>query len=840
MITTSFTFDFVTAQIKWQQYWEQNQIYKTENNYDKPKKYILDMFPYPSGAGLHIGHPRGYTGSDILARYYKKKGFNVLHPIGFDAFGLPAENYAKKNKVMPALITEQNIAVFRQQLKALGFSYDWSREVSTTDPNYFKWTQWMFLKFLEQGLAFKDQTMVNWCPALGTILANEEVIDGHSEIGSHLVYKKPLEQWSMRITSYADRLDQDIDTLNSWPDKIKAMQRHWIGKSQGFEVIFPLENGEGTVEVYTTRLDTIASNTFLILAPEHPLVSQITTPEYELNVKKYVTQSSLKSDLMRQENQDFTGVFTGAFALNPINGQRLPVWIADFVLYHYAKGAVFGDAHDQRDFALAKKYGIRLETNIYPKDASQEEIKEIQNLNVCFDGYGVDAQGKTTTELIEFYSELLIQKNFASKKTNYRLKDWGFSRQRYWGEPIPVVYDVNKNDGNPIPLDESELPLLLPPIDNFDLIDYDTTKQDPEPILNRFTDFINVKGYYTDKSTVVVCKTEQEVQNRLDNGLEVVNFKREGNTMPQWAGSCWYYLRFMDPDNNSAFVDPQALEYWGDVDIYTGGAEHAVLHLLYARFWHKALYDCGLVNSQEPFLELKNQGLIMASDGTKMSKSKGNVINPNVLIDKYGADALRCYEMFLGPFDQNVAWDDRGIIGVKRFIDRFYALQFKLRPESNSELDYITNFTINEVEQAVINFKFNTAVAKFMEFTNEATKAEFVGLDQYQAITNILSVFAPFVTEEINANLQTQGLIVSGGSVTLLDWPSFEPAKLILNKSNIAVQVNGKLRGAIEVNKGATQDEVLELAKPLISKYLFDNEIKKVVFVKDRVINVIV
>jgi leucyl-tRNA synthetase len=819
---------------KMQKYWDDNQIYKTLNDYSKPKKYILDMFPYPSGAGLHVGHPRGYVGSDILARYYRMKGFNVLHPMGFDSFGLPAENYAKKNKVMPAVITKSNIETFKKQLSSLGYSYDWSREVATSDKSFFKWTQWIFLELFKKGLAYEESTMVNWCPGLGTILANEEVSDGLSEIGSHPVFRKPLKQWSMRITDYAERLNDDLKLLDKWPDKIRTMQSNWIGRSTGYEVKFPVIDSELFVEVYTTRLDTIQSNTYLILAPENPLVKELTTENQKQEVEKYVKQTSLKSDLARQENQEFTGCYTGSYATNPINGARLPIWIADFVLAQYAKGAVFGDAHDQRDFDLAKKYDISLDTNIYPVGATDEEIIAIKNLEICFQEYGENTDGLKSEDLKKVYGDQLIAMGLAKEKINYRLKDWGFSRQRYWGEPIPIVFEIDENKkktSGPIVLSASMLPLTLPTITNFDMIDYDTTKEDPEPILNRFEDWLYVKGYYDSNNEVITLDEGQTPPA----GEEIIDFVREGNTMPQWAGSSWYYLRYMDPNNTDRFVDQEAEKYWNQVDIYIGGAEHAVLHLLYSRFWHKVMFDLGYVTTVEPFMELMNQGLIMAEDGRKMSKSLGNVINPDDIVNELGADSLRLFEMFIGPFDQNVAWQTSGIIGMRRFLDKVEALSSKLKDGNNTNLDFIHNSTVKEVTNNINEYKFNSAIARMMEWINAVNKESYIGKSQYTDFLKILAPFAPYLTDHIWLELGNQK------SIHISNFPIYDETKIVVTSKIIGVQVNGKLRGEIEVEESDTQEIAMSKAKQVenICKYM-EGDVLKVIYIPLKVLNIIV
>ena len=827
-------FDHKTEENKITQFWLENKVYKTSSDYTLPKKYILDMFPYPSGAGLHVGHPRGYVGSDILARFYRMKGYNVLHPMGWDSFGLPAENYAKKNKIMPSIITKANIETFKKQLTSLGLSYDWDRELATTDEDYFKWTQWIFLELFKQDLAFVESTMVNWCPALGTILANEEVTNGISEIGSHPVYRKPLKQWSLRITEFAKRLDDDLKLLDAWPDKIRIMQKNWIGKSTGYEVKFNVENSSDIIECYTTRLDTIPSTTYLILAPEHNMVAKLISPEQKKAVEDYVHQTSLKSDLTRQENQDFTGVFTGSYAINPYNNKKMPVWLADFVLVHYAKGAVFGDAHDKRDFDFAKRYRIELDTNIYPKVCSDEQKKSIKNLEECYEEHGVNDDGQTSEDLKIKYGKELEAKGHAKTKINYRLKDWGFSRQRYWGEPIPLVYHIDENGkakGEAIMLDTTMLPLTLPPIDNFDLIDYDPNSTDPEPILNRFEDWMNCEGYITDNKTVITLKAGE----KAPEGKSIIKFKREGNTMPQWAGSSWYYLRFMDPKNSEALVDKKIEKYWGQVDIYIGGAEHAVLHLLYARFWHKVLFDIGIVSHQEPFKSLMNQGLIMADDGRKMSKSLGNVINPDDIINQYGADTLRCFEMFMGPFDQAVNWNTTAIVGIKRFLDKIHSLESKVVKDNNPELNYVTNYTIKEVTENLQEYKYNSSIARMMEWVNEATKVTSIGKSQYTDILKILSVYAPFMTESIWLSMGNKE------SITIQKWPDFDAKQLIQNTKVIGVQINGKVRGEIEVTEDTTEEEAMIIANKVdnINKFMTDNVVK-VVYVRMRVLNIVV
>ncbi|MBT6326114.1 MAG: leucine--tRNA ligase, partial [Bdellovibrionales bacterium] len=629
-------YNFSSIETKWQKFWDQNQTFKSDNKSDLPKFYALDMFPYPSGSGLHVGHPEGYTASDIVSRYKRMKGFNVLHPMGFDSFGLPAENYAIQTGTHPNETTQKNIETFRRQLKDLGFSYDWDREIATSDSKYYKWTQWIFTKIYNKGLAYEDEILVNWCPELKTVLANEEIVDGKSERGGHDVIRKPMKQWMLKITDYADKLLEDLDTLD-WPENIKEMQRNWIGRSEGASVNFTTEGSELNLEVFTTRADTLFGATYMVIAPEHEIVSSITTDEHKEAVKKYIEQAGKKSDLERTElAKEKTGVFTGTYAINPVNNEKIPVWIADYVLSTYGTGAIMAvPAHDQRDWEFAKEFNLPIISVLDGGNIDEEAFTgDGTHINSGF----LDSLGKE--EAIEKMISWLEEKNVGSKTTNYKLRDWIFSRQRYWGEPFPII---KYEDGTIRCLDDDELPVELP-----DVRSYEPSGTGESPLAT-----IDEWLYFTDPKT----------------GKKA---KRETNTMPQWAGSCWYYLRFCDPLNDQQAWDSEIEKYWMPVDLYIGGVEHAVLHLLYARFWHKVLFDLDLVSTKEPFQKLINQGMILGEDNEKMSKSRGNVINPDVVIEQYGADSLRCYEMFMGPLEKVKPWQTTGVKGVFNFISRSF------------------------------------------------------------------------------------------------------------------------------------------------------------------------
>ena len=717
------SFDHHTIEKKWQKYWEDNKTFKTSEDKGKRKFYALDMFPYPSGAGLHVGHPEGYTATDILSRMKRMQGYNVLHPMGWDAFGLPAEQYALDTGNDPAEFTKQNIDNFRRQIKSLGFSYDWDREISTTDPHYYKWTQWIFLKLYEKGLAYIDEVPVNWCPALGTVLANEEVIDGKSERGGHPVVRKPMKQWNLKITAYADRLLEDLEELD-WPESIKDMQRNWIGRSEGAEVNFQIDGHDEHFTVFTTRPDTLFGATYTVLAPEHKLVQKITTPEQKEAVEKYLEEVTSKSDLERTDlAKDKTGVFTGAYAINPVNGVKVPIWIADYVLATYGTGAIMAvPAHDERDYEFATKFNLEIIEVVAGGDVTKEAYTG--------DGLHVNSDflnGLNKEEAISKMIQWLEEKGVGTKKVTYRLRDWLFSRQRYWGEPIPMIH---WEDGTMTAVPEEELPLVLPVTKE---IKPSGTGESP---LANIEDWVNVVDPATGKKG-----------------------RRETNTMPQWAGSCWYYLRFIDPHNDQALADPEKLKEWLPVDIYIGGAEHAVLHLLYARFWHKFLYDIGVVPTKEPFQKLFNQGMILGENNEKMSKSKGNVVNPDEIVESHGADTLRLYEMFMGPLDGSIAWSTNGVDGSRRFLDRIWRLliddngnlnpKIKENLEQESGLEKVYHQTVKKVTEDYEALHFNTAISQLMVFINEAYKADVLPISYVEGFVKLISPIAPHIAEEL-------------------------------------------------------------------------------------------
>ena len=671
---------------KWQNYWENNKTFKTNDNLGQKKFYALDMFPYPSGAGLHVGHPEGYTATDIISRYKRMQGYNVLHPMGWDAFGLPAEQYAIDTGNDPKAFTAQNIATFKRQIQELGFSYDWDREINTTDPEYYKWTQWIFIQLYNKGLAYVDEVAVNWCPALGTVLSNEEIVDGVSERGGHPVVRKPMRQWVLKITEYADRLLEDLEDVD-WPESIKDMQRNWIGRSEGAELTFNIDDTDLSFNVFTTRPDTIFGATFAVLSPEHPLVDKITTEDEKEAVDQYKLEASRKSDLERTDlAKDKSGVFTGAFTTNPFTGQKMPIWIADYVLISYGTGAVMAvPAHDERDGEFAEKFNLDIVT-VYDEDGKMIDSDKLNGL--------------TQEEAVPKAIEMLEEKGIGEKKISYKLRDWLFSRQRYWGEPIPVIH---WEDGTMTTVPEEELPLLLPETDQ---VKPSGTGESP---LANIDEFINV------------VDPETGMKGR-----------RETNTMPQWAGSCWYYLRYIDPHNDEMLADPEKLKHWLPVDLYIGGVEHAVLHLLYSRFWHKVLYDIGVVPTKEPFQKLYNQGMILGEGNEKMSKSKGNVVNPDDIVKSHGADTLRLYEMFMGPLDAAIAWSENGLDGSRRFLDRIWRLLVteenqitdKVVDEQTPELDKVYNQTVKKVTEDFDTLNFNTAISQMMVFINDCYKQD--------------------------------------------------------------------------------------------------------------------
>ena len=797
---------------KWQKYWDENKTFKTLDDHTKEKFFALDMFPYPSGAGLHVGHPEGYTATDILSRYKRANGYNVLHPMGWDAFGLPAEQYALDTGNDPRDFTKTNIDTFRRQIKELGFSYDWDREVNTTDPNYYKWTQWIFKKLYEKGLAYVDEVPVNWCPALGTVLSNEEVIDGKSERGGHPVERRPMRQWVLKITDYAEKLLADLDILD-WPESLKAMQRNWIGKSVGAEIDFKIEGTDKAFTVFTTRADTVFGVSYCVLAPEHKLVEEIVTEEQRATVEEYLDIVKRKSDLERTDlNKDKTGVFTGAYAINPVNGEKVELWIADYVLASYGTGAVMAvPAHDERDYEFATKFNL-------PIKAVIEDNGEVI-VPFFGDGKHINSDfinGLNNEEAIAKVIEFLEENKVGRSKVTYKLRDWLFSRQRYWGEPIPIIH---WEDGTMTTVPDSELPLLLPETDN---IKPSGTGESP---LANIEEWLNVIDPETGKKG-----------------------KRETNTMPQWAGSCWYYLRYIDPHNDEMFADPEKLKYWLPVDVYIGGAEHAVLHLLYARFWHKVLYDLGLVPTREPFQKLFNQGMILAEgkDGRpeKMSKSKGNVVNPDDIIVSHGADTLRVYEMFMGPLDASIAWSENGLDGSRRFLDRVYRLfvdeetgkvNDKVQDKDNEELEVSYNFTVKKVSEDIEILGFNTAISQLMVFVNDCYKAEYIPRKYALGFIQLLAPFAPHLAEEmweIYGNTE---------SISYVPWPTFDESKLVSDTVEIVVQLMGKVKAKLDVKKDLTPAELeqIVLANEEVKELIEGKQVMKVIVVPGRLVNIV-
>ena len=797
---------------KWQKYWDENKTFKTLDDHTKEKFYALDMFPYPSGAGLHVGHPEGYTATDILSRYKRANGYNVLHPMGWDAFGLPAEQYALDTGNDPRDFTKTNIDTFRRQIKELGFSYDWDREVNTTDPNYYKWTQWIFKKLYEKGLAYVDEVPVNWCPALGTVLSNEEVIDGKSERGGHPVERRPMRQWVLKITDYAEKLLADLDILD-WPESLKAMQRNWIGKSVGAEIDFKIEGTDKAFTVFTTRADTVFGVSYCVLAPEHKLVEEIVTEGQRAAVEEYLDIVKRKSDLERTDlNKDKTGVFTGAYAINPVNGEKVELWIADYVLASYGTGAVMAvPAHDERDYEFATKFNL-------PIKAVIEDNGEVI-VPFFGDGKHINSDfinGLNNEEAIAKVIEFLEENKVGRSKVTYKLRDWLFSRQRYWGEPIPIIH---WEDGTMTTVPDSELPLLLPETAN---IKPSGTGESP---LANIEEWLNVVDPETGKKG-----------------------KRETNTMPQWAGSCWYYLRYIDPHNDEMFADPEKLKYWLPVDVYIGGAEHAVLHLLYARFWHKVLYDLGLVPTREPFQKLFNQGMILAEgkDGRpeKMSKSKGNVVNPDDIIVSHGADTLRVYEMFMGPLDASIAWSENGLDGSRRFLDRVYRLfvdeetgkvNDKVQDKDNAELEVSYNYTVKKVSEDIEILGFNTAISQLMVFVNDCYKAEYIPRKYALGFIQLLAPFAPHLAEEmweIYGNTE---------SISYAPWPTFDESKLVSDTVEIVVQLMGKVKAKLDVKKDLTPKELEEivLANDEVKELIAGKQVMKVIVVPGRLVNIV-
>lgn len=833
-------YDFRTIEKKWQEYWDEHKTFKvTEDPSVPPEKrlYVLDMFPYPSGAGLHVGHPEGYTATDIYSRYMRMNGYNVLHPMGFDSFGLPAENYAIKTGTHPRTTTEKNIKIFREQIKSLGFSYDWDREVSTCTPDYYKWTQWFFLQMFKKGLAYEAQIPINWCPSCKTGLANEEVKEGHCERCGAQVHRRNLRQWVLKITAYAERLLQDVDRLD-WPEPIKIMQRNWIGKSVGAEVTFEIEGGYGDLNVYTTRPDTLFGVTYMVLSPEHPLVDKITTPENKEAVKKYVYEAALKSDLERTDlNKDKTGVFTGAYAINPLNGERVPIWISDYVLISYGTGAIMAvPAHDSRDWEFAKKFGLPIIEVLKGDVDVQKQVFEGDGPHVnsgFLNGMGVD-------EAIDTVIKWLEERGKGHKAVNYKLRDWIFSRQRYWGEPIPLIHCPKCGT---VPVPEDELPLKLP-----DVKKYEPTGTGESPLAHE-EDWVNCK--------CPVCGGPA---------------RRETNTMPQWAGSCWYFLRYLDPHNDKEFASRDKVDYWMPVDLYVGGAEHAVLHLLYARFWHKVLFDLGLVNTDEPFMRLVNQGMItsfayqrhdkslVAVDqveeptpgvyiekgvGTKlnrviakMSKSLKNVINPDEIVKSYGADSLRLYEMFMGPLQMSKPWSTQGLQGVHRFLQKVWKVC--TRPICDDplppEFAKLLHKTIKKVSDDTRTLNFNTAISQMMVLINEAAKYDCCYRQMMDPFVRMLSAYAPHMAEELWTILGHEP------SVALAKWPEYDANLAKDEVVTIPVQFSGKVREKLQLPAGLDKEALLAavMADEAVKKRLEGKTIIKTIVVPGKLVNLVV
>ena len=802
---------------KWQKFWSENQTFKSADiSSDKPKYYVLDMFPYPSGAGLHVGHALGYVATDIVARYKRMKGFNVLHPMGWDAFGLPAEQYAIKTGTHPKETTHQNVLNFKKQINSLGFSYDWSREINTTDPNYYKWTQWIFMQLYNKGLAYEQEVAVNWCPELKAVLANEEVINGKSDIGGHPVVRLPMRQWILKITDYAESLLDGLDDLD-WPENIKELQKNWIGKSEGVELGFDIDGHNDIINVYTTRPDTLFGASYMVLAPEHTLIHSIVTDEQRSKVEAYIEETKKKSDFDRTEvNKDKTGVFTGSYAINPFSKEKIEIWIADYVLISYGTGAIMAvPAHDERDWEFASKYNLPIVEVVEGGDVSKAAytargnakiINSSNDKTLSMDGLSVDQAIKEAI--------LFIEKNSIGKATvNYKLRDWLFSRQRYWGEPFPLIH---KDDSVEL-IQEKDLPVMLPEVKNY-------------------------KPSDDGKSPLSLVKNWVEVKDESGNIIGL----RETNTMPQWAGSCWYFLRFTDPNNTNEAWSKEKENYWMPVDLYIGGQEHAVLHLLYSRFWHHVLYDLDLVSTKEPFKKLYNQGMILGDDGTKMSKSRGNVINPEEIMDEYGSDSMRLYEMFMGPLNKSKPWSTKGLQGCYRFVNKLWSIlvdengNLSSKIIDNDEEDKDTLFlhhqTIKKLGDDIENLHFNTAVSQLMIYCNHLQKCRTVSKKLVEELVIILSPFVPHLSEEF------WSLLGHSETITYQPWPQFDEDLIQLDEVAIAVQVNGKLRANINIAKDSDEKDVISEAMSLenIKKFTSEGNVVKTIYVPNRLLNFVV
>ncbi len=795
-------YDHQSIEKKWQKRWLDEKTFACDtSDFSKPKYYVLDMFPYPSGNGLHVGHPEGYTATDIIARKKRMEGYNVLHPMGWDAFGLPAEQFAIQTGHHPAEFTKQNIDHFREQIQSLGFSYDWDREISTCDPSYYKWTQWIFTQLYKKGLAYVDEIPVNWCPELKTVLANEEVIDGKSERGGYPVIRKPMRQWVLKITAYAERLLKDLDEVD-WPTSTKEMQRNWIGRSQGADVIFKIDGHDKEFTVFTTRCDTLFGATYCVMAPEHPFVNEITTPEQKEAVEAYQKMCQTKSDLERTDlNKDKTGVFTGAYAINPVNQKKVPIWISDYVLASYGTGAIMAvPAHDTRDYEFAKKFGLDIIPVLQGGDIEKEAFTE--------DGIHINSEwldGLNKEDAIAKMISWLEEHHVGEAKVTYKLRDWLFSRQRYWGEPIPVIH---MEDGTMRTVELDELPLELPATTNF-------------------------KPSDTGESPLAHCADWLQVE------IDGVKGVRETNTMPQWAGSCWYYIRYIDPQNDQAIGDPKLLEHWLPVDLYVGGAEHAVLHLLYARFWHKVLYDCGVVKSKEPFQKLFHQGMILGSNGEKMSKSRGNVINPDEIVASHGADALRVYEMFMGPLEAALPWSTTGLDGTRKWLERvnrFYTEVANITEQNDHALDRVYHQTVKKVSHDIDTLNFNTAISQMMIFMNECYKQNTIYVEYAKGFLKMFSCFAPHLGEELWSTIFHQE-----ASIAYEAWPAYDEAMLVDKTVTIVVQVNGKVRAKFEADANADEQQIQNMAmeQENVQHQIEGKTVRKVIVVKGKIVNIV-
>ena len=794
---------------KWQKYWDENEIFKTDDFIDKPKYYILDMYPYPSGSGLHVGHPLGYIATDILARYKRHQGYNVLHPMGWDAFGLPAEQYAIKTGTHPSITTKENINNFKRQIKMLGFSYDWTREINTTDPGYVKWTQWIFIQLYNKGLAYEAEVPVNWCPELKAVLANEEVIDGKSDIGGHPVLRVPMRQWMLRITNYAESLLSGLDDVD-WPHSIKELQRNWIGRSEGTKVLFELPSISKHLEVFTTRHDTLFGATYIVIAPEHPLVEDLLIEDQKTLVKNYIEETSKKSDLDRTElNKEKNGVFLGSYAINPVNGKEIPIWISDYVIMGYGTGAIMAvPGEDERDWEFATKYDLPIIRTVEPS-------KDFSGGAYTGDGPAINSEflnGHYIDEAKEKMALWLEDNKKGERTVQYKLRDWLFSRQRYWGEPIPIIH----KDGKSKVLKESDLPLELPDVEKY------------EPSGTGESPLSNIKNWV-------------EVKDINDNIIGL----RETNTMPQWAGSCWYYLRYLDPSNDEKAWDSEKEKYWMPVDLYIGGAEHAVLHLLYSRFWHHVLFDLGLVSTKEPFKKLFNQGMILGQDGSKMSKSRGNVINPDETVETYGSDSMRIYEMFMGPLDKAKPWSTTGLQGCSRFIKKLWSVLVDdegvlssnvTEKKDDKETLQALNMMIKKISDNLDQMQFNTCVSEFMIFTNHIQKLDSINIDTIRSFIIIMNPFMPHLAQEL------WELIGETNELTYQGWPDYDKDLVISDEIVIPIQINGKRRSEILISANESESEVIAKAKSddKIASYLKNTTIIKEIYIKGKILNIVI